>query len=145
MSYIRVDNNVVTTAGMVHPNPSDDSWFEYGGPIPQGWLMWDEQTGTVVVDHEAGKESLRAIAKDVREEDLLGLTHTLTDGSVIQVRPQDYQYLSLAIQRGLAIDWVLEDNTVRLTSIQELTEALDSGLNQGVAIWSTYTEVIKDD
>jgi len=61
------------------------------------------------------------------------------------VRPQDYQYLSLAIQRGLAIDWVLEDNTVRLTSIQELTEALDSGLNQGIAIWSTYTEVIKDD
>jgi len=82
--------------------------------------------------------------KRARDLGLSSMVHTFADGSVIQVRPQDYQYLSLAIQRGLAIDWVLEDNTVRLTSVQELTEALDSGVQKGIVIWSTYTEVLKN-
>jgi len=82
-------------------------------------------------------------AKAYRDLDLSELTHTFANGSVIQVRPQDQQYLSLAIQIGQPIDWVLEDDTVRLTSLQELTEALASGIQQGSLLWGAYTEGLK--
>jgi len=145
MSYIRVDNNVVTTAGMVHPNPRDDSWFEYDGPIPQGSkLLWDDELGAVVVDQEVEKEALKATAKRVRKEDLSGLVHTFADGSVIQTRPQDQQSLSSAIEMGQPLYWVMENDTTRLTSIHELREALNFGMRQASVVWADYTQSVRD-
>mgnify|MGYP003644366438 CR=1 FL=1 len=145
MSYIKVVGNIVTVAGMVHPNPSDTSWFEYNGSFPSGGrLLWSEEEGVIVVDEEFERESVRIAAKAARQAALDMLTYTFEDGNTIQVRPQDHSFLSLAIQLGNPIDWVMEDDTVRLTSTQELTEALNSGVQQGVSIWSTYTEVLKD-
>jgi hypothetical protein len=37
----------------------------------------------------------------------------------------------------------MEDNTVRLTTVDELSTALDSGIAQGKAIWNDYANKIK--
>jgi hypothetical protein len=80
-----------------------------------------------------------------RERDVLlqTITYTFPDGSVIQVRPQDQNNIQTAIDAGEPQLWIMEDNTVRLTTVDELSTALDSGIAQGKAIWNDYANKIK--
>lgn len=90
-------------------------------------------------DKEASaKESQRVALKEARDEALQALTHTLTDGSVLQTRPQDLANFQMTISLGVDQKWILEDNTVRLTSVAELETALNSGVMQAKAIWDQY-------
>jgi hypothetical protein len=89
-------------------------------------------------------EANRMALKTTRDADLKAITHTLTDGSVVQVQPSDLPTLNMAISAGNAEDWVLEDNTVRELTIAEMEECLLSGIAQGKVIWKTYTDGLKN-
>ena len=88
-------------------------------------------------------EANRMALKSTRDTGLLAITHTLTDGSVVQVQPSDLPTLNMAISAGNAEDWVLEDNTVRELTVAEMQECLLSGIAQGKAIWKAYTDALK--
>ena len=88
-------------------------------------------------------ESNRIALKSTRDTDLLAITHTLSDGSVVQVQPSDLANFNMAILAGNAEDWVLEDNTVRELSVSEMEESVQSGIVQAKVIWKTYTDGLK--
>jgi len=77
--------------------------------------------------------------KAERNQALRGITHTMADGSVYQVRPDDLPNFNMAIQEGQSEDWVLADNSIRLTTVAEMQECIVSGLEQGKVIWRAYT------
>ncbi len=78
-----------------------------------------------------------------RDQALQAMTHELSDGSVVQIRPQDMPTMQLAVAKGTNQDWVLADNTVRDTTPAELQECIDAAIVQAEAIWKTYTDKIK--
>lgn len=78
-----------------------------------------------------------------RDAALQGMTHTFDDGAVVQVRPQDMGNFQTAIAAGEDKLWIMEDNTVRLTTVEELQAAMASGITQGKVIWNNYAEKIK--
>jgi len=84
------------------------------------------------------KEQQRQQAKTDRDKALNSITYTLSDGSVIQVRPQDIPNFQLAIQQNQNTKWIMADNTVRTVTVDELKEAMASGIAQGKAIWADY-------
>lgn len=81
--------------------------------------------------------------KQERDTALSALTHTFTDGAIVQVRPGDISNFQLAISMGQAEDWVMGDDTVRLLTVAEMVEARDSGIVQGKVIWNEYTAALK--
>jgi len=92
---------------------------------------------------EQALENQRLQLKAERDTSLRDITHTLEDGSVVQVRPSDLGTLNLAIAAGETEDWVLADDTVRTLTVPEMQEALLSGIEQGKVIWRVYTEELK--
>lgn len=92
---------------------------------------------------QASVESQRQSLKSERDTSLQSITHTFTDGGVVQVRPQDIANFQLAISQGQSQDWVMADNSVRTTTVQELEEAMLSGIDQGKLVWKAYTEALK--
>jgi len=135
MPYIKVSETSVQLGGMVKPN--DDGWFMYKGDIPQGTRHL-YINGSVVLAPKTKEE-----IKSERDIGLAGLIHTFTDGSQVQVRPSDIPTFQLAISQGVDEDWVMADNTVRLLTVAEMTEAMNSGIAQGKVIWQTYTTALK--
>lgn len=105
--------------------------------LANGGVVEPEFTGAEL------KEQQRQQAQRDRDAALQAITHTFTDGKVVQVRPQDIANFQLAIQQGVDRKWVLEDNTVRFTTVQELAEAMANGINQGEVIWDGYIAVIE--
>ena len=105
--------------------------------LANGGVVEPEFTGAEL------KEQQRQQAQRDSDAALQAITHTFTDGKVVQVRPQDIANFQLAIQQGVDRKWVLEDNTVRFTTVQELAEAMANGINQGEVIWDGYIAVIE--
>lgn len=102
--------------------------------------------GQVVGEYEVlplSTEELRRNLQAVRDQALMDMTHTFADGSVIQVRPTDLTNFNIAISVGLDRDWIMADNSVRLTTAAEMQEALNSGIGQGQAIWNNYAQALK--
>jgi len=90
------------------------------------------------------KEKQRQEAKAKKDKALQNNTYTLSDGSVYQVRPQDFSNFQAAIQLGTDTDWILADNTVRHTTIDELKEILKNGIKQAKAIYDEYIDELKN-
>lgn len=90
------------------------------------------------------KEQARQAAKANRDQVLNSLTHTFEDGRVIQTRPQDLSIIQVAISLG-GDDWVLADNTIAHVTADELTEAMQAGTAQAVAVWNEYKEALRDE
>lgn len=90
-------------------------------------------------DHESERRNL----KRERDEALASMTHTLADGSVLQVRPADLPNFQLAIAMGADQRWVLADNTTRMITVAEMQEAVNSGTAQGQQIWADYAEALE--
>jgi hypothetical protein len=82
--------------------------------------------------------------KNIRNAALLAITHTIADGSIYQVRPSDLPNMSMAIQRGAAEDWILANDSVRVTSAAELQECAASGIEQGAVIWRACTASLRN-
>jgi len=135
------------------PSPSvkvsDAAWQ---GAIDNGYNYVDDKTGKLGLKDFRTPEEIqaqeieqqRSKAKQERDQALNAITHTLSDGSTYQVRPQDLANFELAIKQGQDVEWVLADNSVRLTTIDELQEILNSGIQQGVAIWDAYKAKLKE-
>ena len=90
------------------------------------------------------KEQQRSQAKAERDKALNLVTYTLSDGSVYQVRPKDVPNFQLAIQRNQDVKWILADNKVGLTTVDELKEILNHGIQEGTRIWDEYTEKLEE-
>lgn len=105
-------------------------------------MEWTSKKTVVEKNNEATEQS-RINAKTTRDLSLQSITHTLADGLIVQVRPQDVMNFETAITLGVSKDWVLEDNTVRTLTVAEMQECLDSGISQAEAIWKTYTDFLK--
>jgi len=109
-------------------------------PIEQPVLPINETAEKIAANQmEAKRKALKA----VREASLKAITHTLEDGSDVQVRPDDLGNLNLAIAGGEDQQWIMEDNTVRMTTVEELQAAMASGIAQGKAIWDDYADKVK--
>ena len=89
------------------------------------------------------KEEQRQEAKQLKDKKLNNNTYALSDGSVYQVRPEDLPNFQLAIAQGKDTDWILADNSVRTTTVDELKEILDAGIAQGKAIYDEYIDKLK--
>ena len=88
-------------------------------------------------------EANRMVLKATRDADLKAITHTLADGSVVQVRPEDLANFNMAVIEGLSEDWVMDNNDVRELTVAEMQECILSGIAQGKVIWKTYTDALK--
>ena len=112
--------------------------------VPSNWIPITVEE--IKAEREAAKtpeqlaEEGRLQAKTDRDTALNNMTHTLTDGSVVQVRPSDAPNFQMAIAIGTPKNWVLADNTVKIgMTVAEMQECLDSGIAQGNVIWDAYT------
>jgi hypothetical protein len=127
-SEVRISENTPAQAGYSDIKPGEfDKWVD----------------GAWVVDLTLQKESQRNVLKSVREQALSAIKHTIADGSTYQVRPSDLPNFSMAIQEGQPEDWVLDNNTTRLTSVAEMQECILSGIAQGKVIWRSHTDALK--
>jgi len=150
MIYIKPNNdNTVTLGGTVATKEMLDSgYIQYDGVIPEltnefQHLELVNGVLTIVEDTLASKEKLRQEAKTTRDNALEANTYTLPDGSVYQVRPKDLPNFQTAVQLGVDTDWVLADNSVRLTTVAELQEILNAGVTQAKTIYDTYMATLK--
>lgn len=92
---------------------------------------------------EAEVESQRQELQQTRDTNLQALTHTLLDGSVYQTRPQDMQNFDLAIALGQDREWVLADNSIRITTVAELQDIRGAGIANGQTVWDQYIADLK--
>jgi len=125
-------------------------WF-----VKDAEIQWLDNTQTQPTEGEIqaeierlkvieSKEQQRQQAKTERDKALNSITYTLSDGSVYQVRPQDVPNFQLAIQRNHQdVKWILADNNVRLTTVDELKEILNHGIQEGTRIWDEYTQKLE--
>jgi hypothetical protein len=106
------------------------------------WLN-DAEVETLEDKQIVTDNATRLAIKAIREQALRDITHTVAPGSIYQVRPNDLPNFSMAIQEGQSEEWVLADNSVRLTSVAEMQECVASGIEQGKVIWRAYTNSLK--
>lgn len=144
MLYVKRNENGTVS---VNARKINETWVEFtlpAGEVDEANLTWVLGEPLPVVDPVKVSEKARIGAKRIRDESLISNTYTLPDGSVYQVRPQDLPNFDIVIADGVSEEWVLADNTVRLTTIAELQEILSNGVAQGKAIWTTYKNTIKE-
>lgn len=108
-------------------------------------MTWLNNAEVTTAEDKAAqaKEAQRQALKAERDRLLSDSEYTLSDGSVFQVRPVDQSLIQTAIQLGQPIEWILKDNTVRLTTTEELQEVLSAGTAQAQAIWNNYSTALK--
>lgn len=131
---------------MIHFKDSNNQIFAFeqsdidNGYVPENLTqITDTEKNEILAPTPAEQKEIdRGKAKAKRDTALQSMTHTLADGSVLQVRPQDLPNFQTALAIGTDQRWVLADNTTRLTTVTELQEALNSGVAQAQVIWSQY-------
>ena len=101
-------------------------------------MSWykDYAADKAVKDQEAARQA----AKRNRDTALAGMVHTFADGRVVQVRPNDLPNFQTAIAIGSDQNWVMADNTTRMTTTAEMQDAVNAAVVQAQAIWSRYAD-----
>ena len=107
-----------------------------------------EQFDQIIIDRktftpEQELENQRKALKSTRDQALSDLTHTLSDGAIVQVRPKDMPNFNIAIANGRSKDWVLADNSVKNISVEDMQICLVEGIIKGEQIWQEYTDGLK--
>ena len=119
-----------------------DTIYIGGSPLTSTQLA--KVTAKAKADYQLQlKETARQDAKAIRDNALEANIYTLPDGSVYQVRPKDLPNFQTAIQLGVDTDWVLANNSVRLTTVAELQTILNAGVTQAKTIYDTYMATLK--
>jgi hypothetical protein len=127
-SEVKIPENTPAQAGYSDIKPSEfDEWID----------------GAWVVNVVLQKENQRSVLKAVREQSLSAIRHTVSDGSIYQVRPSDLPNFSMAVQEGQPENWVLDNNVTRLTTVAEMQDCILSGIAQGKVIWRSHTDALK--
>ena len=93
---------------------------------------------------QAAFERQRKDLQKERDEALDQMEHTFSDGSVVQVRPRDVQNFYVAIDVGLEKRWIMKGNTTRMTTVEELQEAVQSDIQQAETIWDAYADALDE-
>jgi len=125
------------------PNDSGNYYYK----LIQDWISEGNTPEPEFTVEELKKKKVqeeRKKAKTERDKALYSTTYTLNDGSVYQVRPQDVPNFQLAIQHNQDVKWILADNNVRLTTVDELKEILNHGIQEGTRIWNEYTQKLEE-
>lgn len=115
---------------------------EYRDLVDQADMLARESFGQTLSDDYVREMQRRKLQRE-RDTALQGMTHTFDDGAVVQVRPQDLSNFQTAVAAGEPQDWVMEDNTVRMTTVEEMQTAMASGVVQGKTIWNDYADKVK--
>lgn len=89
-------------------------------------------------------ETERLEAQNLRDEKLEKMVHTFPDGRIVQVRPRDLTNYQVNINLGEPDEWILADNTIAMLSVEEMQQAVHSGMLQGKQIWKEYKDKIKE-
>lgn len=100
----------------------------FGQPLPDAYVQ----------------EMQRRKLQRERDAALQMMTYTFDDDAVVQVRPQDMANFQTAIAIGEDQAWIMENNTIRTTTVTEFQSAMESGIAQGKAIWDDYAEKVKN-
>jgi len=116
--------------------------MEYRDLVDTAEMLALESFGQELPDDYLREMQRRAYQRE-RDAALQAMTHAFDDGAVVQVRPQDMGNFQTAIAAGEPQEWIMEDNSIRLTTVEELQAAMASGVTQGKAIWNDYAEKIK--
>ena len=125
---------------------------KFSGEIPAGWVESPGGVGVGYLDNGDGTFSAPASSpapstpKDIRDTSLSKLAHDFGDGRVIQCRPYpftDESNMRNAIEKmarsGKADRyWLSSDNTPILVTSADLLAAIESGQDQGDAVWEEY-------
>ena len=119
---------------------TDGKYFKYYLTTPDTEGIYQADTVKIALNDS---EAVRVKAKVDMSVALEAMTYTFADGKVVQVRPQDLGNFNIAIASGVAEEWVLKDNTVRTSTVAELTDAMNDGIVQGKAIWANYKAILK--
>ena len=90
----------------------------------------------------AEREQQRLALQRQRSEALQAITAEV-GGKVVQVRPQDGQNFQTAIAIGQPQRWILADNSVAVLTVEEMQDALQSGIAQAAEIWDEYATQIE--
>jgi len=81
--------------------------------------------------------------KQERDKALENITYTFDDNSIIQVRPKDLPNINIAIQQNQDTKWIMANNTIRTVTVDDLKEAVASGIAQGKTIWADYVSKLE--
>ena len=84
-----------------------------------------------------------SIAQAVRDVALANVVHIFSDGRTVQARTSDKQAIEdaqdIMIRRNLTeYTWFDASNKKILVTYDDLTELIESGQDQGAAIWETF-------
>jgi hypothetical protein len=135
-------NAIIRTA---YPTDSDEAraadTHEYQSLVALADRLARESLGQTLSD-EYLREARRCELQRERDARLMAMVYTFEDGTVIQVRPQDMINFQTAIASGIDRTWIMEDNSVRMTTVAELETAMNDGIRQSQQIWNDYTDQI---
>ena len=112
-----------------------------GSIVPEGFTPYTVgQEPQELIDALAYKtpKEVKQDLKTARDKAFADNEYALSDGSIYQVRPSDLGNFQLAIQGGVSKNWILKNDTTRLTTIAELGEIVTAGIAQAEAIWDAY-------
>lgn len=87
-------------------------------------------------------EEARLRAKKDCDNALKNMTHTFSDGRVVQIRPQDEPNFRRQISKGEGRNWIMADNSIAMLTTAEMEEAVVSGMAQGETIYDQYMETL---
>jgi len=115
---------------------------EYRDLVDRADILARESFGQILSGDYVREMQRRKLQRE-RDTALQGMTHTFDDGAVVQVRPQDLSNFQTAVADGEPQNWIMEDNTVRMTTVEEMQTAMASGVTQGKTIWNDYADKVK--
>lgn len=105
------------------------------------WL--NDATVTTAADKAAqAVEQARQQAKADLDAALSAMTYAFEDGAEIQNRPSDAANIQTAIAMGTDRDWLMADNTKRLTTVAEMQAAFNAGVAEAAGIWQAYIDEV---
>jgi len=104
---------------------------------------WRLVGGVVVIDKPAKAVIDKDIGKQDLNSELHDMTYTYADGRVIQTRPADLTNIEIAIAQGADRKWIMNDDTVELLTVAELTEARNASIGTGTDHWNTYVDLVE--
>lgn len=104
-----------------------------------GKLKELESAGTITIEaYVKSYEEFRQELKQQRDNALANMLHDFGDGRIVQVRKDDLTEFQTEIANGETRNWIAADNTIVSLTVSEMTEALNSGISQGRAIYDEY-------
>ncbi len=112
--------------------------------IQDDWVEMTESELDAHINPPPTKEQQRNQSQCDRDNALNSMIHTIDGVGDVQVRPRDVINFQTALAGGQSREWVMADNSVATLTVEQMQECLDSGMDQGAAIWDSYIAALKE-